>query len=210
MLFNSITAASLLALCTLSNASALKYKRATESDVTLYAYGSEANGAPIFYADGNSPKLSLLSWNIADSDYKGLAYVGETSTLASASVATNVTFTVDPDDTTVPWTITAKSSTVVLNATYSMYIVPTSGSFTQVGFASSNSTLPTGAVTTGFSFFGTNVAYAASSVDYELQFWANATTTDGIYALYWNAASTDVPSGAFSVTVKTTAPTVTT
>ena len=157
-----------------------------------------------------SPLGSLLpNRRIADSDKKGLAYIGDTNSLASASVVTNVTFIVNPDDTTVPWTITANSSTDTLNATYSMYIVPTSGSFTQVGFTSSNSTLPTGAVTTGFSFFGTNVAYAASSSDYELQFWANATTTDGIYALYWNAVSTDVPSGAFPVTVKTTTPTVT-
>jgi hypothetical protein len=52
MLFKSFTAASLLALMSLSDATALKFRRASESDVTLYAYGAQANGASIFYADG--------------------------------------------------------------------------------------------------------------------------------------------------------------
>jgi hypothetical protein len=88
----------------------------------------------------------------------GLAYVGTTGALSSATVATNVTFTLDADDTTTAWTITPNSTDVSFNATESLYIVPTTGAFEQVGFASSNDTLPTDAVTTGFSFFGTSVA----------------------------------------------------
>jgi hypothetical protein len=88
-----------------------------------------------------------------------------------------------------------------------MYIVPTDDSFTQVGFASSNSSsLPTGAVTTGFAFFGTSVAYAESDSNYELMFWGNTTTTDGVYALYWNAGSSSAPTASFAVTVKITPP----
>jgi hypothetical protein len=84
-----------------------------------------------------------------------------------------------------------------------MYIVPTNGSFSAVGFASS---LPTGAVDTGFAFFGTNVAYAASSSNYKLLFWGSNTSVSGIYQLNWNAAATTLPDSAFPVTVKTTAP----
>ena len=62
--------------------------------------------------------------------------------------------------------------------------MPTNGSYTQVGFVSTNGTAPTGAVTTGFAFFGTQVAYAASDSDYELMFWATSTNETGIYGLY--------------------------
>jgi hypothetical protein len=65
-----------------------------------------------------------------------------------------------------------------------MYIVPTNASYTQVGFISTNGTAPTGAVTTGFAWFGTQVAYAASASDYELMFWATETNATGIYGLY--------------------------
>jgi hypothetical protein len=54
MLFNFSSTASLLALCVLSSAASLKHKRATKSGVTLYAYGENANGGPVFYADGKS------------------------------------------------------------------------------------------------------------------------------------------------------------
>jgi hypothetical protein len=51
MLFQYSTTASLLALCSLSNAFALNRKRDT-TEAALYAYGSEADGAPVFYSNG--------------------------------------------------------------------------------------------------------------------------------------------------------------
>lgn len=51
MLLQYSTAASFLALCSLSNAFTLNHKRAT-TEATLYAYGTEANGARIFYSNG--------------------------------------------------------------------------------------------------------------------------------------------------------------
>jgi hypothetical protein len=43
-----------------------------------------------------------------------------------------------------------------------------------------------------------------------MMFWATATNTTGIYALYWNAAASNdgIVNGSFPVTVKTTAPVV--
>jgi hypothetical protein len=137
----------------------------------------------------------------------GYAYFGgDNYTMSNSSVTTPITFTVDADDTTVAWTIQPNSSAVSFNSTKSMYIVATTGSYAAVGFADSTDTLPTGAVTTGFAFFGTSVAYAASESDYEMMFWASNSSTSGVYALYWNAAATSLPDGAFPVTVKTTAP----
>lgn len=141
----------------------------------------------------------------ADTDL-GLAYIGQTAP-TFATLSTNITFTSDSVSTTDQWTIAANSSTVTFNETTVIYIVPSSGSFAQVGFSSSNDSLPTGAVTTGFTWFGNSVAFVGNNSNFELQFWANATTEAGIYALYWNSGGT-VISGAFPVTLKRTPPTV--
>ena len=70
-----------------------------------------------------------------------------------------------------------------------LYIVPTDGSFSQVGFYSSsgNSSLPTGGTTTGFILFGNYLSYIASDGTMEQQFWAQATDTEGTWKLMWNA-----------------------
>ena len=204
MLFSYTTAAYLLALCGLSNAAAFKHRRDTLSDITVYAYGTESNGDPVFYANGKFCRLFFeffcLIWEL------GLAYIGQQSPGWSGTT-TNITFTSDSEDTSVPWTIAANSTSVSFNETYEMYIVPTSGSFTQVGFTStsSNSSLPSGAVTTGFGWFGTSVAYVANASDYELMFWAASTNVTGIYALYWDAFGTPT-NGSFPVALKSTPP----
>ncbi len=59
MLFNS-TAASFLALLSLSIAASLKHKRITQTGVSLYGYGDDTNGAPIIYIDGTIPQISPL------------------------------------------------------------------------------------------------------------------------------------------------------
>ncbi|KAH6674327.1 hypothetical protein B0J14DRAFT_589746 [Halenospora varia] len=186
MLFQASSILSLLALTgVLSAASIRPQKRTSVSDISLWGYGAYSNGAKIFYSEG-------------------LAYIGLTGLDDVTGVQTNITFTEDPNDTTVPWTITANSSTVTFNETLYMYIVPDSGNMTQVGFAA-NGSVPDGGVTTGFAWFGKNVAYAASESDYEMMFWGLNTTTEGVFGLYWNGGS--LLDGAFPVTVKSTAPT---
>ncbi|KAH6722250.1 hypothetical protein BKA61DRAFT_729623 [Leptodontidium sp. MPI-SDFR-AT-0119] len=187
MLFTTSNIASLMALSSIANAAAF-FRRESVSGVTLYAYGIDS-GLPLIYADG-------------------LAYIGLNGP-SNASVSTNVTFTIDSSDSTIPWTITANSSTASFNETLSMYIIPTNGSFSQVGY-STDATLPEGAVNVGFTLFGKSVAYAASDSDLELTFWAANSTTDGVYALYWDsaAASSAIPDGALPVTVKTTVPSI--
>jgi hypothetical protein len=112
---------------------------------------------------------------------------------------------VDEDDTTVPWTITANSSDVTFNSTQELYIIPTNDTLSQAGFTNGTD-LPSGAVTTGFAFLGTSVAYVESESNWEQQFWANETEYDGFFALYWNGGVTTIPDGFFPITLKTTAP----
>ena len=89
-----------------------------------------------------------------------------------------------------------------------LYIIPTNGSFAQVGFVSSTnaSSLPTGAVTTGFSWFGKNAAYDDPSGALNLFYWAEPVTeTDGLWRLMWNQAGTPT-NGSVPITLKSTAP----
>lgn len=67
-----------------------------------------------------------------------------------------------------------------------MFIIPTSGSSSQAGFLSSNDTADLGAVTSCFTWFGTDVAYEANTSDYQMQFWATSTDTTGVWRLLWN------------------------
>lgn len=87
-----------------------------------------------------------------------------------------------------------------------MYIVPTLGSFYQVGFVatnSTNSTIPDGAVTTGFNWYGKSAAYVNYS-DFQLQFWAVGTNTTGLWQMVWNAQASIIPVDNFPVVIKKT------
>ncbi|RDL37516.1 uncharacterized protein BP5553_04949 [Venustampulla echinocandica] len=159
--------------------------------ITLFGYGSGTNGAPVF-------------------DANGLAYIGKTPLDGAAGTQTNITVT-PSSDISKPWQVHANSSTTSFNKILDfndilyMYIIPSSASFEQVGFATI-SDVPAGGVTTGFTLFGKSVAYAASESSYQLGFWALATNTTGVYGLYWNAGT--ALEGAFPVTIKSTPPTV--
>jgi hypothetical protein len=209
-MFFHFTTVALVASCALSNAATLKHKRTTDS-VTLYAYGGIANGAEVFYIDSKSLNTGLA--NVLNHYKIGLAYIGQVSTPSWASVATNISFTVDPASTTTAWTIapnaTNSSSNVTFNSTLSMYIVTTTEDFQQVGFTSTSDALPTGATTIGFTFMGTSAVYVASESDYQMRFWASTTNVTDLYALYWNGGgNATTPNGSFPVVLKTTAPTI--
>ncbi|KAA8569551.1 hypothetical protein MFRU_004g03040 [Monilinia fructicola] len=166
---------------------------ATVSGLGIYAYGSDINGQPVFYSDGN-------------------AYIGSVAP-PGAGESVNITFsTTDPTSTTSVWSISANTTSdngtlPFPNNSLSFYIVPTNGSFERAGFGSSNTTLPTGSVTEGFVLYGKQIAYKTSAGELELQFWAAATNATGVWGLYWNSAGSAID-GAFPVVLKTTAPPV--
>jgi len=175
-----------MALFGLSRASSF-FPNGLLTNITLHAYGGEANGAPVFYGDG-------------------LAYIGNTLPTSWPGPLSSITFTSESRSTTTPWNITFAENVPDSSITYSMYIVSTSTSASQVGFAPSNEEVPAGGTMIGFTWFGKEVAYATSS-KLKMQFWASATNTTGVWALYWNenAASFD---DAFPVTLKSIAPTI--
>jgi hypothetical protein len=86
-----------------------------------------------------------------------------------------------------------------------LYIVPTTDAFEQVGFAANSSDIPDGAVTTGFGWMGTQVAYAESESNYLMQFWAIPSDDSGNFALYWNSNGSAI-AGAVPVTLKSVSP----
>ena len=121
--------------------------------------------------------------------------------------------TIDPTSNTGAWSVASNGS--VFTGTPSLYIVPTNGSFEQVGFYNSSngtSSLPTGGVTTGFMLFGSSLSYVESDGTMEQQFWAQATDSDGIWKLMWNAGGEGgLTSDGFAITpvnIKSTAPLV--
>lgn len=71
--------------------------------------------------------------------------------------------------------------------------------YSQVGFSSD---APSGAATTGFSFYGGAVAYGS---DLEQAFWAVDTDTAGIWALYWGLTNPSTANST-SIVLKSTAP----
>jgi hypothetical protein len=87
------------------------------------------------------------------------------------------------------------------SAVSTFYIVPTDSAFESTGFVT-NSTAPTGAVTTGFGTFGNQLVYFDNSTLLS-QFWAETTDTDGVWAVKWNSASTSQDDST-PVTLKTT------
>lgn len=140
-----------------------------------------------------------------------MAYIGYKPASSNDSTATNVTFTVDPSDTAVAWTITANrtgqvNTTSPFTGSPMFYIVPSSGSFEQAGFVANTTNAPTGAATTGFAWFGTSVAYAASDSDYELSFSAVDTGIENLWKLYWNSDGTQYENST-AVILKKTPPT---
>lgn len=113
--------------------------------------------------------------------------------------------TADTVDTTVPWT--ASSNTSVWNTTSdpSLYIITTSGAFDQVGFEATNGTLPTGAVTTGFTWYGKAAAYQTTAGDLEMQFWALTTNESDVWSLMWNTDGAK-QTGGFPIALRSNEP----
>lgn len=80
----------------------------------------------------------------------------------------------------------------------SLYLTP--GGFQAVGVRQEATASSFNETVTGFGLFATQLVYNNDS-NLESQFWAQATVTDGIYALMWNAGG-DLQDNSFPVTVK--------
>lgn len=113
--------------------------------------------------------------------------------------------TADTVDATVPWTASSNTSAWNTTSDPSLYIVTTSGAFEQVGFVAPNGTLPTGAVTTGFTWYGMAAAYETSAGDMEMRFWATTTNETDVWSLMWNTDG-DKQTGGFPIALRRNEP----
>ncbi|KAL5355248.1 hypothetical protein BJX96DRAFT_170491 [Aspergillus floccosus] len=152
-------------------------KRGSETNATLYAYGTSTDGWPIAYGRDD-----------------GLLYITETPDDSSANV---IPLTWDlPSITDECWI--ANASFVNGTRAGSLFIKPEDkyalGVLPITRVANMNGTV------SGFGLFASQLVYN-NNTDLEAQFWAARTDTDGVYKLVWNANGATAD-GEFPVVVK--------
>lgn len=160
-----------------------------QDNATLFAYGTNISGLALAYGNTDGEIPSSINPLCADS-LLGLAYIISAPTANFSSLTMDITNSGD-----VAWNGTINNSTSV----GSFYIIDSG--FTQAGFVSSNATVAN-ASTIGFSMFGGQVVYVDSSGNYLSQFWAQTTSTDGVWSLLWNTDGTS-QTDSVPVTIKT-------
>lgn len=100
--------------------------------------------------------------------------------------------------------MTANSLSSSVSPGAAFYIVITADAFEQAGFVDSSATAPSGAVTTGFALYGSDIMYIDGN-EYLSQFWAEPTSSDDLYELIWNAGG-ESSDDAVPVNLKPMAP----
>ncbi|KAI5851627.1 hypothetical protein DFP73DRAFT_629058 [Morchella snyderi] len=161
-------------------------RQTTDTTFGLYAYNKNITGLPVFYGDG-------------------IAYIGNVLPANLTNESVNVTFTPQTSDSTT-WTASPNTTDVEWSTSPYLYINPASGAFDSVGFVNSTSDLPTGAVTSGFFFYGQSVMYQGSSGSMDAKFWAEPTSQKDLWILKWNSDGTS-QGQSIPVVLKSTPPT---
>ncbi|KUJ08755.1 uncharacterized protein LY89DRAFT_764088 [Mollisia scopiformis] len=133
------------------------------ADFTLYAYGTNISGLPVFYMNS-------------------LAYIGYQ--IPSDLGGTNITFTMN-DTSLYPQKNTTAGGSGTITGNPKLYIDTSTDAIAQPGFTT-NDTDTTAATTTGFRFLGTDIYWKASDGTLLANFWATETDMDGVWSLVWN------------------------
>ncbi|KAL2272219.1 hypothetical protein FJTKL_07200 [Diaporthe vaccinii] len=139
-------------------------KRSIVSDVVLYAYGQGAADWPISYGLNDS-KLYVTAnpentaANLAPVKWS-LSAITDENWMANATLANGTD----------------------IGSLYIMHQDP----FNSVGVSEVATISQMNGTVTGFGLFATQLVYNDNS-NLESQFWAQSTSTDGIYSLKWNA-----------------------
>ncbi|KAF2245401.1 hypothetical protein BU26DRAFT_607657 [Trematosphaeria pertusa] len=153
----------LLATGSLAAVAGLKSRQTEPSNFKLYAYGGdEVGGYEIFYADG-------------------LAYIGNSSALTTATEATAVNFTASSDGV---WTATPASNVSWTSQTF--FVSNTTG---EIGFVDSTNS-SSDIITSGFMFYG---KFALLTVRDHMEAAWNAKKTDveDVWSLGWGSVDED-------------------
>lgn len=203
-------------------------KRAGKTDATLYAYGKSTSGWPISYGtnDGmlslKSTTLAIMS-TVADlSTTIGNLYIAINSTDTNAGLLpvmwdmyvqnahTYLIHSKLPPSPVSTQLIVLGSASIteqdwVANATLfngtslgSLYIMPED--FQAVGVSSFATIGEINGTVSGFALLTSQLVYKDNS-GLESKFWAQQSSTDGIYALMWDSPG-DMQDDSFPVTVK--------
>ncbi|EEA28481.1 hypothetical protein PMAA_032890 [Talaromyces marneffei ATCC 18224] len=164
--------------------------------VQVYAYGTNISGLPVYAGQDGMAYISESSENLTTIDCKHILE-------GISSILTSLTLLVNIDSTgKLPWNVTGNFSTTIDRE---FYIVTTSGAYEQAGFVEANSSLPSGAVKTGFMTYGAYIVYLDTNKILS-EFWAQAINTAGTWALKWNEDGSS-QTNSVPVSLKTMAPT---
>ncbi|CZR66199.1 uncharacterized protein PAC_16100 [Phialocephala subalpina] len=177
MLFNKIQLSAGLLLCSSQTA----HVNAADP-FTLYAYGTNISGLPVFYMNS-------------------LAYIGYR--IPSDLNATNITFTMNNTSLYTQKNLTSGGSGKFTGEP-KFFIDTSTDSTAQAGFTTSDESTTTN-TTTGFRFLGTDVYWKDSDGTLQAKFWATATNIDGVWKLVWNEPN-DVLDDGTPVVIQTTPP----
>ncbi|KAH8895523.1 hypothetical protein GQ53DRAFT_792608 [Thozetella sp. PMI_491] len=169
----------LLSLAGGIHSAALGKRDDTLEGVTIYAYGDNISGLPI-YAGAN-----------------GTAYIAD-STADLIPLSWNIT-----GGGSAPWNVTANETSDFADLSQ-FYIVTSDNAYEPAGFVPPNGTIPDGAEVLGFATYGTFVMFLSGS-NYLSQFWAQTSDTDGVWTLKWNQDGSS-QDDSVAVTLKLTPP----
>lgn len=100
--------------------------------------------------------------------------------------------------------VAASSNQTELSDDTKLYIVPKGSEYMAVGFTQ-NGTMPSGATTTTFLFYGDQLTYINSAGNYITNFYAEPTATEDLYILKWNS-NNDAGVNGTSVLLQDSAP----
>lgn len=150
---------------------------------TLYAYGTNITGLPVFYMDS----LAYIGYRIPN----------------DLNNATNITFTMN--NTSL---YTQKNLTSGGSGTFSgeprLQIDTTTDATAQSSFTADEDDTTTN-TTTNFRFLGTDLYWENSDGTLQANFWATTTSMENIWKLIWNEPNDKLEDGT-TVVVQTTPP----
>lgn len=179
-------------------------KRDIEYNATLYAYGSDSTAIPIAYSlsDGSyslwtSQSSQLASSNLFSSLLSGLLYITETPDDSSANL-TSVTWDV-PFVSDENWIVNA----TLPNGTALGSLCIRSDQDNAVGVLPITGDSDVDDTVTGFARFAWQLVYNNNTL-LDSKFWAEATKTDGIYAVVWSSGE-GLQDGSYDVVVEVVA-----
>ncbi|KAI9836050.1 MAG: hypothetical protein M1819_001661 [Sarea resinae] len=197
---------SLLLTCSLfltklvSASSSLPPRADDAASFSLYAYGSDIEGLPIFYGDG----VAYTGYATPPNVSQALNVTCQHNVLSFSSSSLTAPVAPAPNDSTAFQISPNSSANWTSKPRLAINIAP--DAFDPVKFLSPNATLSDDQIASGFRIYGKDLAYLnSSSGKLQEAFWASNTSQSGAWVLRWNVGGQS-HDGSVPVVVKTMAP----